>query len=183
MLLGINSDFEPASSTGTYNSLATVVAAGVSSQVIDLGGPAITGNGGTTQNGRDLGPGANANGPWLVVALNNVTVSATNTTLQFKLQGAPDNGSGAPGTYTDYLLSPAYTAAELAAVTGEQFFFPIILPPRPPGVLPPRYLQLAYVSANGSVTAGTIYAGLSTGRSDWYAENANFTPPPTSGAG
>ena len=179
MLLGINSDFEPASSTGTYNSLATVSAAGTSSQALDLGGPAIFGTG---PNGRDLGPGTNGNGPFLVVALNNVTTSATNTTLQFKLQGAPDN-SGVPGTWTDYLLSPAYTVAELQAMTGEQFFFPITLPPRPPGVAPPRFYQLAYVSANGSITAGTIYAGLANGRTDWTAGNENFTPPPTSGAG
>ncbi len=169
MLLDSLNVFDP---KGTALTLATGTS--FSSQVIDLGGPAIGG-----AQGRDLGPSANV---FLTCALNGVT-SGGAATLQIKLQGAPDNGSGAPGTYTDYLLSPVYTLAELQAVTGEQYAFPVVIPPRPPGVAMPRFLQLAYVLAGAALTAGTVFAFLSVGRDDQTAYMSGFTPPPTSGAG
>ena len=175
MMLDSTLTFEP---KGT--SLATVSAAGTSTNAIDLG--VTNGIGGS--NGRDIGLGTDSHGIRTFVALSGtISTSATNTTLQFKLQGAPDNGSGAPGTFVDFGVSPAYTVTELQAKYGEAFFFAGTVPPRPPGVAPPRFLQLAYVPANGSITAGTITAGLSIGNDESTAYPANFTVPPTSGAG
>jgi len=161
-------------------SLATVVSNGTSSYVVDLGGPAIGGS-----QGRDLGVGPDSNGPFLTLTINNLATTGTNVTLQFALQGAPDNGSGAPGTYRTMLMSPVYTAAQLEQVGLADYVFPIVLPPVAPGQAPPRFLQLTYTLGGTSpvITAGTIFAGLTIGRDDQVFYQSGFTPPPASGAG
>lgn len=164
-------------------SLAGLTGAGVNSeQFVDLGGPAIGGG------ARDIGVGTNGNGLFLTVALNGVTASDTLTTLQFDLQGAVDNGSGAPGTWNTYASSGPLNVAELTATTGEQYAFGITMPTRPPGLPLPRFLQLKRTCSNsgtatGTITAGTLYAGLTIGRDDQVAYVSGFTPPPTQGAG
>jgi hypothetical protein len=171
MILDMYSTLEPKGTT-----LVGLTGAQASAQAIDLAGPVIGGS-----QGRDMG--AAGMGLPLTVALNGITASGTATTLQLDFQGAPDNGSGAPGTWTTYVSTGPMTVAEIEALTGEAYAFGINVPARPPGVPLPRFYQLLKTVAGGTLTAGTIFAGLTTGRDDQVAYMSGFVPPPTSGAG
>ena len=91
--------------TGTSNGATGGITAGAqtdlpttgtqaASNILDLGGPALPGsaNGG---GARDLGIGDN---PALKLSALVTTAITGGTSLQLQLQGAPDNGSGAPGS-------------------------------------------------------------------------------------
>jgi hypothetical protein len=132
-------------------------------------------------NGRDVGNGKPL---YLACTLNGVAAGA-GTTLQIDIQGAPDNGSGAPGTFVTYATSGPMTLAEVQSTAGQQFAFPIALPLRPMGQPAPSFLQLnlEVASGGGTLTAGTIFAGLVLDRDDTYYAPSGFTPPPTVGAG
>ena len=58
------------------------------------------------------------------------------TSLQVQFQGAPDNGSGAPGTYTTYAESAVVLEADL--IVG-RYLLPIDVPRPPPGAPNPRF--------------------------------------------
>jgi hypothetical protein len=116
---------------------------------------------GTTPNQpiRDMGIGDD---PALKILAVVSTAFAGGTNVIIKLQGAPDNGSGAEGTYVDWWASPTYTTAQL--IQGARLFDMDF--PRPPlGVAIPRFVRLVYTST-GTFTAGTIKAYIVLDRVD-----------------
>jgi hypothetical protein len=77
---------------------------------------------------------------------------AGGTSIQLQLQGAPDNGSGAPGTYTTMWTSPAFALATLQAGVGLQLCN-VDMPRLEPTQPVPRFLQLNFISV-GTFTGG-----------------------------
>ena len=143
---------------GTYNS----------TNVIDFGGPAIPVLA-SGQGARDMGIGDD---PALKL-LVQVTVAFTSGgagTLQVNLQGAADNGSGAPLTWTTWYTSPAYALATL--VQGARLMDMDF--PRPPDGVPiPRFSRLTYVIGTATMTAGTVEALIVLDRMDQYYTGTN----------
>jgi len=135
--------------TGTQNS----------TNVIDLGvisGIPSSANGG---GARDIGTGDD---PMLKLSAIVTTAFASGTSLQIALQGAPDNGSGVPGSYTTMWTGPAVLEATLVA--GCQLANVDV--PRPvPGQAMPRYLRLSYITS-GTHTAGALEAQIVLDRDD-----------------
>lgn len=140
--------------TGTQNS----------SNVIDLhmaGIPVLA----NLQGARDIGVG----GPALKMLIQVVTTLTGGTSLQVVLQGAPDNGSGAPGSFTNWWASPVY--AEATLVAGARLY-DMDMPRPPAGVGIPRFLRLGYVSV-GTHGAGAIYGGITLDRFDQAYNSTN----------
>ncbi len=128
------------------------------SNIIDLGlaGLPSSANGG---GARDIAVGDD---PMLKLSAICPVAFTGGTSLQLQLQGAPDNGSGAPGTYTTMWTSPAY--AEATIIAGAQLAN--IDVPRPiAGQALPRFLKLNYISV-GTHSAGTIEAQIVIDRFD-----------------
>jgi hypothetical protein len=140
-------------------------ATGVSTNIIDLhmaGIPVLAAG----QGARDMGIGDD---PALKLVIWVTTAFTGLTSLQVALQGAPDNGSGAPGAFTNWWLSPAYTAAQLTA--GARLYDMDM--PRPPDGQPvPRFLQVNYTIA-GAGTGGTIKAYIVLDRVDQMYQGTN----------
>lgn len=135
--------------TGTQNS----------SNIIDLhasGALPVLAN---LQGARDIGVG---DSPALKLLVQVTTTFASGTTLQVVLQGAPDNGSGLPGSYTNWWASPVY--AEATLVAGARLY-DMDMPRPPAGVGVPRFLRLGYVST-GTHLAGALYGGIVLDRMD-----------------
>ena len=92
----------------------------------------------------------------------HITAITGGTSLQVFLEGAPDNGSGAPGSYADWWTSPVY--AEATLVAGARLYDMDF--PRPPaGIGIPRFLRLGYESV-GTHTAGSLGAWIVLDRID-----------------
>lgn len=129
------------------------------SNIIDLGvlsGVPSSANGG---GARDIGVGDD---PSLKLSALVTTAITGGTSLQLQLQGAPDNGSGAPGSYTTMWTSSAI--AEASLVAGAQLAN--IDVPRPaPGQALPRYLKLNFISV-GTHSAGAIECQIVVDRDD-----------------
>lgn len=147
--LGGAAGYADSPTTGTQNS----------SNVIDLGvidGIPTAANGG---GARDIGTGDN---PALELSALVTTAFASGTSLQLELQGAPDDGTGAPGTWTTMWQSEAVVEADLDA--GVQIAN--ITVPRPvPGQAMPRFLRMRYVTV-GTHTAGALIAQIVLDRDD-----------------
>lgn len=156
--------------------LSLVAAAGVdivAPNVIDLlGGGAgtlvtnITGI--ATLPGQADAMGSPSERPELVIAIGTALVNDTGTpTLRVELQGAPDNGSGSPGTYVTLGSSGAIATAQ--ATAGAIIARLPWLPPFPLN-LRPRFLRLNFeIPAGTNYSAGTIlYALVTTVRDDWF---------------
>ncbi len=115
-------------------------------------------------NPRDMGIG---DSPALKLAMYITTAFTAGgaATLQVAFQGAPDNGSGAPGTYVDYALSPVYPVANL---TIGQKVFPIDVPLRNLSLTTtfPRFYRLNYTVATGPMLTGAIFAAIVLDRED-----------------
>ena len=128
------------------------------SNIIDLGLNGLPGsaNGG---GARDLGVGDD---PALKLSAMVIAAFTGGTSLQLQLQGAPDNGSGAPGSYTTMWTSAAI--AEASLVAGAQLAN-IDVPRVVFGQAIPRYLKLNFISV-GSHGAGTIEAQIVLNRDD-----------------
>jgi len=163
--------------TGTGNGASGAPASGArtdapttgtqtSSNIIDLGLngiPNSAGGGGA----RDIGAGDD---PSLKLSVMVTTTFASGTSLQVNLQGAPDNGSGAPGSYTTMWTGPV--VAEASLVAGVQYAN--IDVPRPqPGQVLPRFLQLQYVTV-GTHTAGQIEGQIVIDRDDQITGPTNL---------
>lgn len=141
--------------TGTQNS----------SNVIDLhiaGIPTLS----NLQGARDIGIGDK---PALKLHVAVVSAITGGTSLQIVLQGAPDNGSGAPGSYTNWWASPVY--AEAALVAGATLYN-MDMPSPPAGVGIPRFLRLGYVSV-GTHTAGSLGAWIVLDRMQQMYQGTN----------
>lgn len=135
-------------------------ATGVSTNIIDLhmaGIPVLAAG----QGARDIGIGDDPAMKLLVL----VTAAFTGlTSLQVALQGAPDNGAGAPGAFVTWWLSPAVA---LASLTAGARLYDMDMPRPPAGVVEPRFLQMAYTIA-GSGTGGTLKAFIVLDRHDQF---------------
>lgn len=129
----------------------------VASNIIDLGlsGIPTSANGG---GARDIGVGD----PELFLSALVGTAFTGGTSLQLELSGAPDNGSGAPGSYTVMWTGPA--VAEASLVAGMQIAN--ISVPRPvPGQVMPRYLRLRFITV-GTHSTGNISCCIVLNRDD-----------------
>jgi hypothetical protein len=160
-LLQFDAAFNLAQAIGTYNS----------TNIIDLhilappGVPILTAG----QGARDMGIGDD---PALTLLVQVTTAMVgVGATLQVALQGAPDNGSGAPGAFTTWWQSPAYAVGVLGA--GARLYDMDM--PRPPAGIPvPRFLRMSYAIAGAAGTAGTIQSMIVLDRMDqMYNVNAN----------
>ncbi len=142
-------------------SLAQVAATYNSTNIVDLhmaGIPVLA----NLQGARDMGIGDDPALKMLV----QVTTTATSggaMTLQAALQGAPDNGAGAPGSYTTWWTSPAYALATLVA--GARLY-DMDLPRPPAGVGVPRFLRMQYIIGTATGTAGVIQSYIVLDRMD-----------------
>jgi hypothetical protein len=160
-LLQFDSAINLAQVAGTYNS----------TNVIDLhiinGGLPVLANG---QGARDIGIGDDPAMKLLVLVTTSFTSGGAGT-LQVNFQGAPDNGSGAPGTWTTYVSSATYALATLIA--GARLF-DIDVPRPPAGIVYPRFLRLTYVIGTATMTAGICESLIVLDRND-APEIANAT--------
>lgn len=132
-----NADGTDSPTTGTQTS----------SNILDLhlvGIPVLA----NLQGARDLGIGDD---PALKILVVCTLAFAGGTSLQVNFQGAPDNGSGAPGSFVTWWSSPVVALATL--VQGARLM-DIDFPRPPAGVQVPRFVQLQYVSA-GTFTGGS----------------------------
>jgi len=120
-----------------------------------LGIPSYANGGGA----RDMGVGDD---PALKVMVNVNTAFSGGTDLTIVLQGAPDDGTGIPGTWTTMYTGP--TVAEASLIQGARLA-QIDLPRPVPGQAMPRFLRLEYVST-GTHTAGAIEAAIVLDRND-----------------
>jgi hypothetical protein len=127
-----------------------------SGNIIDLGvgfanpgnltGLAIPGNA-AGGGARDIGIGDDPAMKLMVLASVGFTGG---TSLQVNVQGAPDNGAGAPGAFTIMAAGPVVAVAQLIAGVR---LLDIDMPRPVPGQPLPRFLQLGYVSV-GTFTGG-----------------------------
>jgi len=146
--------------------IAAVASTIVSTNIIDLGVglagnpqiPSFAAGGGA----RDIGIGDDPAMKFLVQISATVT-SGGAATLAVALQGAIDNGSGAPAAFSTWWSSPVYALATLVA--GARLF-DMDMPRPPDGIAIPRYLQLAYTIGAATTTAGAISAFLVLDRHD-----------------
>jgi hypothetical protein len=130
---------------GAVNTDTPTTGAQFSTNVLDLVSP------------RDMGIGDT---PALKLLIEIMTTFTGGTSLAVALQGAPDNGSGAPGTYTTMWTSPVTLEADLLAgrylanVDVPRTVLPTASGPSAAQALP-RFLRLAYTSA-GTHGAGAL---------------------------
>lgn len=166
MILDNNLCFDPAGTALTVTAAST--------NVLDLG--IVNGIGG---NARDLGVGDEPALKLLMLSSGTFTSSGSTGTLQIDFQGAPDNGSGAPGTWTTYASSGALSQATINSYVGSVAtgvkLFPIDVPHREAGAALPRYYRLNYTVASGPFTAGTVEAFIVIGRDDATAYPNNYS--------
>src|ERR1700686_200275 len=147
--------------TGTSNGATAGITAGantdlpttgtqVASNIIDLGVvlgiPNYAGGGGA----RDIGIGDNPAMKLMVVVTTALTGG---TDIYCQLSGAPDNGSGAPGSYTVMWKAPAVTV-EANLLVGVQLAN-VDVPRVVAGQALPRFLRLQFVST-GTHSAGAV---------------------------
>ena len=117
----------------------TALGSTVSTNIIDLG------------IARDIG-GAVTDQLMLLCQVATAFTSGGSATLQVQFQTAPDNGSGAPGSWSTLAQSDAIPVASL--VQGYKF-----LPGEVPGGML-RFIRLNYVIATAVMTGGVLKASL-----------------------
>jgi hypothetical protein len=146
----------------------TVTAA--SSSIIDLAGvgsgnaPNMRFGVQSSVFGEDIGIGDGASPPVIACIVGTAFAASGAGTLQVALQTAPDNGSNAPGTWSNAVLTDVLALSQL---TAGQKIAEFTVPPRDPNAAIPRFIRLYYTVATGPMTAGTIaYAGITLGRDD-----------------
>lgn len=125
----------------------------IASNIIDLGvtsGVPSSANGG---GARDMGIG---DAPALKLSAIAVAAFTGGTSLQLELDGAPDSGSGTPGSYTVMWQSQAILEANL--VIG-QVLDNVDLPRVVPGQPLPRYLRMRFITV-GTHGAGSIECNI-----------------------
>jgi len=100
----------------------------------------------------------------ILVQVTTAFTSGGAATLAVQLQGATDNGSGAPAAFSTWWVSPTYALATIAVVGARLMDMDM---PRPPaGIAVPRFLQLTYVIAGATTTAGNVSSYLVLDRHD-----------------
>lgn len=146
------------------NAVSLAIAAGTqaSTNTIDFGissGIPSSANGG---GARDMGIGDDP-AMKLMVQVSTTFTSGGAGTLSVALQGASDNGSGAPGAFTTWWVSPAYALATLNA--GSRLL-DMDMPRPPDGIAVPRFIRLLYTVATATMTAGNVSSYLVLDRDD-----------------
>lgn len=145
--------------TSGANTDAPTTGTQAASNIVDLGvtsGVPSSANGG---GARDIGVGDDPMLKLLVL----VTVALTGgTSCQAQLQGAPDNGSGAPGSYTTMWTGPAVAEANLVAGA---YLANVDVPRTIPGQVLPRFLKLNFISV-GTHSAGAVEGTIVLDRFD-----------------
>lgn len=163
--------FTNAANTPPGDTFTTAAAGAPSTNNIDFG-IGITNNPGIptfAQGGgaRDMGIGDD---PALKLLVEVTSAFTGGTSLQVALAGAPDNGSGSPGTFVVWWTSPVYAAATLtvgARLMDLDF-------PRPPdGVPVPRFVQLQYTSVGTFAAGGLLRAFIVLDRHDMMYNATN----------
>jgi len=156
--------------TGTSNGATSTIAASAntdspttgtqaSSNVIDLGVSSGVPSSSAGGGARDIGIGDN---PAMKLLVMVTTTFVGGTSLTTALQGAPDNGSGAAGSYTAMWTSAAIVEASLLAGT---YIANVNVPRTVPGQALPRYLRLSFVTS-GTHTAGAVEGAIVLDRFD-----------------
>lgn len=136
------------------------------SNIVDIGIsglPASSAGGGA----RDLGIGDD---PALKLLAVVTTAFTGGTSVQLQLQGAPDNGSGSPGSYTTMWTGPA--VAEASLTVGAQLAN-IDLPRPVPGQALPRFFLLNFISVGTHSTSG-VEATVVLDRFDQITSSTGF---------
>lgn len=154
-------------STFSLNQTMAISSATPSNTVIDLAGTG-SGNppsgtfGNATVFGADMGVGRGIRVGCLVG-----TALTGGTSMNVAFQGAPDNGSNAPGTYTTFAETGAIPTADLTAGARiGTFDVPRALPD---GSLV-RFVRLLYTPV-GTFSGGTIaWAGIVLDADEWMAK-------------
>ncbi|WP_017773841.1 Bbp16 family capsid cement protein [Paraburkholderia kururiensis] len=114
--------------------------------------------------GRDLGSADGAGlTPKLMVMITTAFASTNSATLNVQIQGAPDNGSGSPGSYTTMAESGVLTNSNLVA--GARIL-ELDLPRPQAGQARPRFLRLNYVVGTGVYSTGAVTSALVLTRDD-----------------
>jgi hypothetical protein len=176
-LLQFTGNARGATATGSVTpSTATndvMTASGSSSNILDLGLlgiPLSTAAGGNPGGGgaRDIGIGDD---PAMKILVQVVVAFAGGTSLAINMQGAPDNGSGAPGSFVIMASGPVVVLANL--VVGARLF-DIDMPRPAPNQPLPRFLQLGYVVVGTMSGGGAVQGYLVLDRHD-MPEQSNAT--------
>lgn len=141
--------------------LAQVVGTYPSTNVLDLHSATMIPVLANLQGARDIG--AAATKLEMIVQVITTFASGGAGTLQVALQGATDNGSGAPSTFNNWWLSPAYALATLNA--GSRLY-ELNMPRPPDGIAIPRFLRMSYIIAGATMTAGTVFSAIILDRPD-----------------
>lgn len=152
----------------TAANLAQVTGTYASANVIDFGlsGLPTSANGG---GARDMGIGDDP-ALKLFVQVTTAFTSGGAGTLQIELDGAVDNGAGAPAAFSVWWQSPAYALATLVA--GERLMDMDF--PRPPaGIAVPRYVRMRYIIGGATMTAGVVESGIVLDRDDQMYNGTN----------
>ena len=139
--------------TSTANTDAPTTGTQDSSNIVDIGVKSGVPSSAAGGGARDLGIGDK---PGLKVLIQVTTAFTGGTSLQAQIQGAPDNGSGAPGTWYPFWTSQAI--AEAALQPGSDIGN-IFMPQPEPGQPIPRFLKVTFISV-GTHTAGQIEAAI-----------------------
>lgn len=151
--------------------LAQVVGTYNSGNVIDLHGAGLIPVLANLQGARDMGIGDDP-ALKMLVQVSTLFTSAGAATLQIALQGATDNGSGAPSSFSTWWTSPAYALATIA-VQGARLY-DMDLPRPPAGIAIPRFLRMSYIIGGATTTAGQIISGIVLDRFDQpYSSTGN----------
>lgn len=133
----------------------------VASNIIDLGVTSGVPSSAAGGGARDIGVGDD---PMLKLSAICTTAFAGGTSLQLQLQGAPDNGSGAPSaSWTTMWTSPAILLAFL--VLGAQLSN-VDVPRVVFGQPIPRFLRLNFISVGTFTGGGSVEANIVTDRDD-----------------
>ena len=153
-LLQFDGGLNLAQVVGTYNSTNTI-------DLHIVGLPVLA----NLQGARDIGIGDDP-AMKLLVQVGTAFTSGGSATLIVNLQGATDNGSGAPGTFSTWYSSPTYALATIAVAGARLMDMDM---PRPPaGIAIPRFLRLTYAIGTATTTAGTVNSYIVLDRFDQY---------------
>jgi hypothetical protein len=156
-----------------FDNIVAITTTRVSTNIIDLQGANLVSGQGLTppvQQGRDLGSAPDDHPVHCKVYVTAALLGGTSINVQ--LQGAPDNGSGSPGTYYTIMESGVILTANL--LQGQDLIDSAIATV-PAGYALPRFLQINYVVV-GTYTSGTVFAGLTLATDDFpVGPNANIS--------